>query len=100
MPRWARKEWVILHELAHVIHWRQHGGRYEAGHGWQFCDIYLQLIRYQLGPDAHAALRDAFKANRVKYTKPRKRRQLTEAQRQELRERMQRINAERAAAVA
>jgi len=69
IPLWARNEGVVLHELAHTICMREGGN--EAFHGWQFCSIYLRLVLYMMGREAHDALKAAFKANRVRFTKPR-----------------------------
>jgi putative metallohydrolase (TIGR04338 family) len=74
IPVWARNEAVVLHELAHTICLRQ-GGR-EAFHGWQFCAVYLRLVLYMMGREAHGVLKTAFKANRVRFTEPRKRQPL------------------------
>jgi putative metallohydrolase (TIGR04338 family) len=80
MPVWTRSRYYLLHELAHVLYprtlergagvrfWSKMPG---AWHGWEFCSRYLLLVRHFLGAEAHAALRDAFKANRVRYTAPR-----------------------------
>lgn len=51
LPAWARNEWVILHEIAHVLT----PGRYTA-HGPEFAGVYLFLVRTVLGPEAGAAL--------------------------------------------
>jgi putative metallohydrolase (TIGR04338 family) len=47
IPIWARNEAVVLHELAHTICQREHN--WVAGHGWQFCAIYLKLALYMMG---------------------------------------------------
>lgn len=74
MPVWARDEAVVLHELAHTITMRLGGN--EAFHGWQFCAVYLKLVLYMMGREAHDTLKAAFKANRVRFTEPRKRKPL------------------------
>jgi putative metallohydrolase (TIGR04338 family) len=71
IPLWARNEAIVLHELAHTICIRQHGFT-AAGHGWQFASIYLKLVLYGMGREAHDALKAAFKLHRVKFTAPRK----------------------------
>lgn len=87
MPVWSRDEAVALHELAHTICQREHG--YEvAGHGWQFCSIYLTLTLYAMGREAHDVLKAAFKANRVRFTAPRKRAPLSPERRAEMVERL------------
>jgi putative metallohydrolase (TIGR04338 family) len=82
IPRWARNEAVVLPELAHTICLRQ-GGR-EAFHGWQFCSAYLRLVLYLMGREAHDILKGAFKANRVRFTEPRKRKPMDPERRAEL----------------
>lgn len=86
MPLWSRNEAVVLHELAHTINARVNNDT--AGHGWQFCSIYLTLTLHAMGREAHDALKAAFKANRVRYTAPRAKRQLTDEQRQALADRL------------
>jgi len=44
-----------------------------AWHGWQFCDIYLRLVLYVMGREAHDALKASFKVARIKYRQPRTR---------------------------
>lgn len=97
LPKWARCEPVILHELAHTITIRTL--RDIAWHGREFCEVYLNLVHFVLGQEASEALKQAFKANNVKYRKPspRKQRILTEDQRQELRDRMAKARAARTA---
>lgn len=74
MPTYARNEAFVLHELAHTICLRQ--TRDEAFHGWRFCQTYLKLVLYLMGREAHDVLKAAFKANRVRFTEPRKRQPL------------------------
>lgn len=72
IPRWARKTDVVIHELAHVIVCRELGNE-TAGHGWQFCSVYLRLVLLFVGREAHDALKASFRQHRVRYTPPRKR---------------------------
>ncbi len=74
IPLWARNEAVVLHELAHTITMREGGS--EAFHGWKFCATYLRLVLYLMGREKHDVLKTAFKANRVRFTEPRKRQPL------------------------
>jgi len=67
-----RNEAIVLHELAHTICQREYGSNV-AGHGWQFCSIYLKLALYMMGREAHDALKKEMKVNRVRFTEPRKR---------------------------
>jgi putative metallohydrolase (TIGR04338 family) len=95
MPLSTRREWVVLHELAHVINRR--GSEIVAGHGWEFCATYLQLVLYMMGREHHDALKREFKARRVQFTEPRKKRSLTLEQKTALAER---LRAGRLAAIA
>lgn len=79
IPRWARKDWVVLHEMAHEL---VRPTRQTASHGWEFAACYLYLVKLFMGREAHDALRAAFKAHRVRYTKPRKGRTLTQEERE------------------
>lgn len=72
MPRWSRTEFIVLHELAHSISIRKFGRSTIAGHGREFCGVYLDLVRYVLGKEAGEALKASFKAHGVKY-KPKRR---------------------------
>lgn len=74
IPRHGRVDWILVHELAHIIHSRRTAWRREeASHGWQYCAIYLRLTLFILGREKHDALKASFKAHRVKYKEPVKR---------------------------
>lgn len=68
-----RNEAIVLHELAHTICQREYG-LLVAGHGWQFCSVYLKLALYIMGREAHDALKREMKVHRVRFIAPRKRR--------------------------
>ncbi len=87
LPKWARIEPVILHELAHVIQARRFGFSNVEAHGWEFCDIFLNLVQGVLGKEARDILQKSFKENKVRFKKKTKR-TLTPEQRQALLERM------------
>jgi hypothetical protein len=72
LPKWARNEGVILHELAHCVHLRNREWRHEPFHGWRFAGIFLKLVLWHMGRDSHDKLKAAFKAGRVKFREPRK----------------------------
>lgn len=81
MPCWSRTEWTLLHEMAHFLSdrcLRNCNGvdglpcRQEAAHGWHFAQIYLALVRHQLGKAVHDVLRGSFRRGRVRYTRPRR----------------------------
>lgn len=79
MPRWARSKGIVCHELAHCVQAREfsltgkpYGFREQAAHGWEFCSIYLEIVRLSMGREAHDALKLAFKKNRVRFREPRR----------------------------
>lgn len=59
---WARKEWVLLHELAHTLT----PSRY-AAHGREFAGILLFLVQQVMGKAEADKLREQFKAHKVRY---------------------------------
>lgn len=86
IPRWARNDWVVLHEWAHIVHARitamengeclprmfSHGSRISElaggpGHGWQYAAVYLDLVRFCMNAEAADALKAAFKEHRVRF---------------------------------
>lgn len=54
LPRWARRHWVILHEIAHCVTSGRH-----AAHGPEFVANLLKLYRHFLGSEAYAIVREA-----------------------------------------
>lgn len=78
----ARKKWIVVHELAHIL------SPCQVHHHWQFAFMFLMLTRYALGREAERALKHEFKRAKVRYTAPRKTKQLTEGERAILRERL------------
>ena len=66
----ARRKWIVLHELSHVIVLRTQPHAEAAWHGWQFAKIYLELVNHVLGKDAHDRLRESFRSRRVRYKQP------------------------------
>lgn len=73
LNRWARQKWIVIHELAHVVDYIENGRPrqiYHMGHGWQFCAIYLRLVKMAFGKEAKKALRHAFQEHGVKYLQP------------------------------
>lgn len=58
--RWALRELVVLHELAHHL-----GNDDEASHGAAFVDRYLTLVGEIIGPEAAFVLRATFLAGGV-----------------------------------
>lgn len=70
MPKWARTQYIVLHEFAHSLAARKYGRREVAAHGREFASIYLDLVRFAMGKAAHDALVASFKAHRVRYRLP------------------------------
>lgn len=56
----ARNEYVMLHEIAHIL------TPQDEGHGPRFCGVLLFLVRNVLGADAHKSLLTAMREHRVK----------------------------------
>jgi putative metallohydrolase (TIGR04338 family) len=79
LPKWARSEMVILHEIAHHVA-RTSDGQHWA-HNWKFCAVYLTLIREMMGTGPERELRQQFRSRRVRFTEPRARRVLSEEER-------------------
>ena len=96
IPKHGRFTWVIVHELAHTVCQREHG-TLVAGHGWQFCAIYLRLVLLTMGREAYDALRASFKKHRVRYSEPRKRKPLSAEQKAVLAARLAAARAAKAA---
>lgn len=80
LPPWSRTRVVVLHEFAHCLNQRINGGRV-AGHGWQFAAIYVELVRFEMGKEAADKLKAEFKAGRVRWKRPRKKRELSNEER-------------------
>jgi putative metallohydrolase (TIGR04338 family) len=97
MPSFARKNWVVLHEVAHHIAREQGSGWL---HDWRFCEIYLDLVRRMMGKAAHDALRASFKKHGVRINAPRKKREISAEQREALVTRLAAARAAKAAKVA
>lgn len=68
-------EWVVIHELAHHFAGLRHG------HDHVFCAVYLKLVLWHYGREAHDALKKSMKEQGVRFTPPRKRKPLTDEQR-------------------
>lgn len=88
---WARRESVILHEIAH------HLVGFGHGHDWAFCEVYLDLVRHFMGKEAHALLKESYRKNKVRFTKPYKRAPLTPEQKAAACERLAKAREARAA---
>ena len=64
LPEWARKRWVILHEMAHAVTPPQTGG----GHGRYWCMAYSELIRWEFGKEVSDRLKANFRSLNVRYS--------------------------------
>lgn len=63
MPRWARSELVLLHEVAHCL-----TPVTCAPHGPEYAGVLLALARRGMGPATAQSLEDAFARQRVRWT--------------------------------
>lgn len=63
MPKWARSELVLLHEIAHCL-----TPLTFASHGPEYAGVLLALARRGMGPGPAQRLEDAFAAERVRWT--------------------------------
>ena len=73
--RCGRDEGILIHELAHTVVIREYGRHSDIeAHGWQFCAVYLKLVRAMMGREARDILKRAMISNGVKFSLPRKKR--------------------------
>ena len=63
MPKWARSELVLLHEIAHCV-----TPLTFASHGPEYAGVLLALARRGMGPGTAQRLEDAFAQERVRWT--------------------------------
>ncbi|MGI8809828.1 MAG: hypothetical protein ACR2KK_18700 [Acidimicrobiales bacterium] len=63
MPKWARTELVLLHEVAHCL-----TPVAVASHGPEYAGVLLALVRRGMGPGPAQLLEDAFARERVRWT--------------------------------
>ena len=73
LPKWARNEYVILHECSHWLSIRQTG--VWGDHGQLFASYLLLLVRYVLGREDYDCLLAEYKRHGVLYydlTRPRR----------------------------
>lgn len=93
LPKWARHEIVVLHEIAHVL-----VSSYQvAPHGPEFVGCLLRLVKHFMGDRVFVALNSSFKEHKVR-TKTKSKRILTEQQKEVLRDRIAQARAVKAAA--
>ena len=63
MPKWARRELVVLHEVGHCL-----TPVAFAAHGPEYAGVLLALARRAMSPATAQALEDAFARERVRWT--------------------------------
>ena len=62
MPRWARQELIVLHEVGHCLTPAD-----VASHGAEYAGVLVCLVRRRMGPGPAQALEDAFLRHRVRW---------------------------------
>ena len=65
LPRWSRRERVILHELAHLATPSSF-----APHGPEYAAVYLELVQHFMGAAAAGGLGGSFRTHRVRSGTP------------------------------
>lgn len=63
MPKWARSEGVLLHEIAHFLN----VGLGRAPHGPEYCAFWLDLTERAMGQEAATELWRLFDKHGVRY---------------------------------
>lgn len=86
ISRTSLDEWTLLHELTHEILPRS------ISHHWPFAYAYLKLVSRYLGTAKAKELKAAFKKHGVRY-RPKRTRNLTEEQKEILRNRLAQARA-------
>jgi putative metallohydrolase (TIGR04338 family) len=69
---WACTEMVVLHEMAHIFHYRRSHNQGRS-HDWEFAAIFIDLVRNVMGKETADDLAKQFKRFKVRYKKPQKR---------------------------
>jgi putative metallohydrolase (TIGR04338 family) len=67
LPKWAKNQITILHELAHSVCAKYFSDEEIAFHGPEFVSAYLDLIYYILGKSSFINMCSLLSANKVKY---------------------------------
>ncbi len=70
-PRHDRTNVAVCHCYAYVVAYRTN--KLGAWHGWHYCSILLDLVRWGISHEAADALKEAFDKEGVRYAKPVKR---------------------------
>lgn len=71
MPKWARIEAVLLHEMSHGVIQARYGNYRVAAHGREYAAVFVELVGHMMGKDVADKLKASFRANKVKFTKAR-----------------------------
>lgn len=92
--RWAKSRRALCYGLAWRFRLNEHGLHEKgAAHGREFCAAFLVFVRKIEGAETARAVRQAFAENRVRYTRPRAPREMTELAKAGLRARLDGIRA-------
>ena len=67
LPKWARSDVIILHELAHTV--VNFNYKKVADHGREFAKEYLGLVKRFMGREYYLILKESYKKNHVHYTR-------------------------------
>lgn len=71
LPDWGFNAWVVLHELAHYVHYSTTADPTEAQHGPEFTGVYLALLERYGPPDFDRGAAEADACRRgVRWTDP------------------------------
>lgn len=92
----AMTEWLLIHEIAHIVHHYTANKWDRADHGPQFAEIYLSMVSRFISVAAHDALKASFKKHRVRY---KRKKQLSEEQRAALSARLRAMHAKKRAGI-
>jgi putative metallohydrolase (TIGR04338 family) len=71
MPKWARVESVLLHEVAHACTFERYA-KTVAAHGPEFVATYLELLRHQMGDEVWREQKAKFVERKVRHRLPSK----------------------------
>jgi putative metallohydrolase (TIGR04338 family) len=67
LPRWARTDVFVLHELTHTV--VNFNYTKVADHGREFAKEFLGLVKRFMGKECYLILKESYKKNHVHYTK-------------------------------
>lgn len=64
LPKWAQMDWIVCHEISHLIDRRENG--ITEAHGPVFCNIMLSLVSEMISQEAGEILRNCYDEQAVK----------------------------------